>query len=52
MTQQPDIRRTNIIRIAVLAAAVALIAAGLANGEAQIVLEKGIRICLECIGIG
>lgn len=42
----------KVIRIVLLTAAVVLIAVGLANGEARVVLEKGVRICLECIGIG
>ncbi len=46
------LRRDKLIRICLLCAAVALIAIGLAQGEALTVLEKGIRICLECIGIG
>lgn len=25
---------------------------GYNNGEAKVVLEKAVRICLECIGIG
>ncbi len=45
-------RRVKLIRWGLLCAAVALIAVGLAQGEALTVLEKGIRICLECIGIG
>ena len=35
-----------------LAAAVVMIVAGLANGESRTVLQKAVNICLECIGIG
>jgi hypothetical protein len=45
-------KRLNIIRAAVFAAAVAFICIGLANGEAAVVLRKAMRICLECIGVG
>lgn len=44
--------RVRLIRWGLLCAAIALIAVGLVQGEALTVLEKGIRICLECIGIG
>ena len=44
--------RVRLIRLALLCAAFALIVIGLVQGEALTVLEKGIRICLECIGIG
>ena len=44
-------RRTKI-RIAVLLAGVAFLAFGLARGEFSDVLQKAMRICLECIGIG
>ena len=40
------------IRAALLVAGIAFIAIGLATGEAGNVLDKAIRICLECIGIG
>lgn len=45
-------KRVNILRAAVLIAAIAFICIGLANGEADIVLRKAMRICLECIGVG
>lgn len=36
----------------VLAAAFAMIACGIGRGEMEIVLNKAINICLECIGLG
>ncbi|WP_281418887.1 CD1871A family CXXC motif-containing protein [Vallitalea pronyensis] len=35
-----------------LAFAVMMMFAGVYHHEAKIVLSKGVRICLECIGIG
>ena len=40
------------IRIAVFAVAVALIVLGIFNGGMDDVLEKAIKICTECIGLG
>ena len=45
-------RRVNLVRAAVIIAALAFICIGVANGEAQVVLRKAMRICLECIGVG
>ncbi len=39
-------------RLGLLAAALACAAVGLAGGEYGEVMEKAVRICLECIGIG
>lgn len=39
------------ITLAVLAAAVCMIVAGIANGEPGVVLTKATSICLQCIGI-
>ncbi len=45
-------RRIHILRWALLVAALALIAAGIANGGLRDVLYKAKNICTECIGLG
>ncbi len=40
------------VRIGLLVSAIALIVIGILAGEHVSVLQKSIRICLECIGIG
>jgi len=42
----------NLLRAALLALALAFICIGLARGEADAVLRKAMRVCLECIGVG
>lgn len=44
-------RLTNV-RLILLVIALVAIAYGILNGELQVVLAKGIRVCLECVGIG
>jgi hypothetical protein len=44
--------RIIIIRTAVLVAGTACIALGILRGELSEIMQKGITICLECIGIG
>mgnify|MGYP004533097119 CR=1 FL=1 len=41
-----------ITQVALLIAGVALLCFGIMRGEADLVLGKAIRLCLECIGIG
>ena len=38
--------------ICLLAAALLMIGFGLWRGEGDLVLSKGINLCLECVGIG
>lgn len=45
-----NMSRTNL-RLLLLAAALILLAAGAARGEAQMVYNQAVNICLECIGI-
>lgn len=42
----------QIIRIGMLIAAVLFIGIGWMRGEQTEVLQKAVRVCLECIGIG
>ena len=42
----------NLITIALFVASLALIIAGIALGEPEVVLNKAINVCMECIGIG
>ncbi|MGI6177812.1 MAG: CD1871A family CXXC motif-containing protein [Eubacterium sp.] len=42
----------KILRAALLVIAVCMIAVGIAGEEFSTVLQKAVRICLECIGIG
>lgn len=47
-------RRKSILfaRYGLLAAAVVMVAVGLLRQEHLEVMQKAVRICLECIGIG
>ena len=40
------------IGAALIVAAIAMVVFGAMRGEAAVVLQRGIQICLECIGIG
>lgn len=44
--------KQRIISVTVLVLSIALIVCGVLNGEAESVIEKATRICMECIGIG
>ena len=48
----PADRRTALLRVGVLAAAVLLIAAGLLSGGFRDVLVKAVNLCAECVGLG
>ena len=47
-----EYKKRNLIRIAIMLAAAAMIVYGISAGEPSIVLRKAIKVCLECIGLG
>ena len=45
-------KKRSIISLALLAAGLAFIVIGAVRGKAHAVMQKGIMICMECIGLG
>lgn len=45
-------KKKAVLQVLLMAAGVAMIVFGIYRGEAETVLGKAIRICLECVGIG
>lgn len=44
--------KSRALSVVIVFISIAMIYYGYTNGEAKVVLEKGIRICMECVGIG
>ena len=47
-----EMKHRGTVQAVLVAAALALIVAGILNGSARDVLIKAINICTECIGLG
>lgn len=47
-----SLREGRALPIVLLVAGAVLMAVGFYRGEGYVVLQKAVRICLECIGIG
>ncbi|MDY5991644.1 MAG: CD1871A family CXXC motif-containing protein [Oscillospiraceae bacterium] len=45
-------KRITAVRIIILSVAVSMLVFGIFRDEPAAVLQKAVRICLECIGIG
>ena len=44
--------KKSVLQLALLVVGVAMLSFGTLRGEADTVLAKAIRLCLECVGIG
>ena len=49
---RPAPARLWLWRLLLAAAAVAFLLLGLAQGDYRSVMEKAVRLCLECVGLG
>lgn len=44
-------KRIRALRIALLLSGAACICIGILRGECAVILQKAVKICLECIGV-
>ena len=44
--------KKSVLQLALLVVGVAMLSFGALRGEADTVLAKAVRLCLECVGIG
>ncbi len=51
-TEKPQQKNLNAVRLVILAVAVVFILLGIRNGSMTAVINKAIRICTECVGLG
>ncbi|RDY20571.1 CD1871A family CXXC motif-containing protein [Criibacterium bergeronii] len=49
---QDKLKSKSLLQLLFIIVSVAFIAFGAYRGEVETVLEKAIRLCLECVGIG
>lgn len=44
--------KSRALSVVIVFISIVMIYYGYTNGEAKVVLDKAIRICMECVGIG
>lgn len=47
-----NIFKSRVLSVALVALGIAMMYIGVHRGEALVVMNKAIRVCMECIGIG
>lgn len=52
VNKEAAVKNRTFSALAVLLLALALLLLGVSRGEPELVLQKAVRVCTECIGLG